>query len=558
MNSSTIPRFAITIAIAALATPVAAQEHRHGNAHEHAVEHEHGRMPLLEGLGSWRHAITTRSVEAQAYFDQGLRLAYAFNHDEAARSFEEAARLDPSCAMCQWGIAYAVGPNINLPMEPAAELIAVRAMREAVRLAGGASPLERALIDAMAVRFAEPVGEQRAARDSAWAGAMRQVATAWPADADVQVLYADALLNLRPWDQWTRDGQPQPGTGQVVAALERAMAIAPEHAGACHFYVHAVEASPTPELALPCAEKLPHLMPGAGHIVHMPAHVYLRVGLYDEAARANIQAVEADRRYFADRDVPAGIYPMFYAPHNLHFLWAAYVLSGQRDNALGAARALIERVPVADALEAAALEGFLPSAILTFARFGEWDAVLREPEPHRDLRYTRGMWFHARGVAYAATGRLDEAAMALDSVRGIADGLTADVIIILNPAPALLGVAAEVLAARIAGEQGRHDDAVAHLREAVVREDALTYDEPPPWYHSTRNQLGESLLAAGRAAEAETVFRDDLRSLRENGWSLEGLERALQAQGRSAEANAAAARFVRAWQHADREAHRLR
>jgi tetratricopeptide (TPR) repeat protein len=315
--------------------------------------------------------------------------------------------------------------------------------------------------------------------------------------------------------------------------------------------VHAVEASDAPERALPCAERLPRLMPGAGHVVHMPAHVYLRVGRYADAARANVAAVEADRRYLAGAPGTGGIYPTFYAPHNTHFLWATYLLSGQRARALDAARTLGRTVAVADARGNPSLEAFLTAPVLTHARFGAWDDALAEPAPPPELRYARGMWHYARGLAHAGRGELAAAAAALDTLRVAAASVPADVIVILNPAPAVLGLAAEVLAAQLALAQGRPDAAVAHLRDAVRRETALTYDEPPPWYHSTRHLLGTALLAAGRSAEAEAAFRDDLRAYRENGWSLAGLERALRAQGRDGEAAAVAARLAAAWRDAD-------
>jgi tetratricopeptide (TPR) repeat protein len=508
-------------------------------------------MPLLEGLGDWRHRITTSSPEAQRYFDQGLRLTYGFNHDEAVRSFERAVQLDPGCAMCQWGIAYALGPNINLPMDAKVEPRALEASRRGVALKQRTTPGEQALIDAMAARYGEPAGAARADRDLAYANAMRDVARRFPDDADAQVLFADAMLNLRPWNQWTREGKPQPGTLELVGVLEGAVKRAPGHAGACHFYIHAVEASETPERALPCAERLPKLMPGAGHVVHMPAHVYLRVGQYERAARANIAAVEADKRYFAAHSAAPGIYPTFYAPHNLHFLWSTYLLSGQREKALGAARALAERVALSDARANASLEGFLPPAILTLTRFGNWDAVLAEPAPPAELRFATGMWHYARGVAFAARKEVASAEAELTRVRGVAAEVKDDLIIILNPAPALLKLAAEGLGGQIAARQGRFDEAIAHFRTAVTLEDALTYDEPPPWYHSARNMLGETLLEAGRPADAAAAFHEDLRYVRETGWSLSGLERALRADGKSQEAGEIARRFKAAWKYAD-------
>ena len=541
----------IAAAVSAAAVIQERPAHQEHGAHKHPAEHGSAQMPLLEGLGDWRHRITTSSPEAQRYFDQGLRLTYGFNHDEAVRSFERAVQLDPGCAMCQWGIAYALGPNINLPMDAKVEPRALEASRRGVALKQRTTPGEQALIEAMAARYGEPAGAARADRDLAYANAMRDVARRFPDDADAQVLFADAMLNLRPWNQWTREGKPQPGTLELVGVLEGAVKREPGHAGACHFYIHAVEASETPERALPCAERLPKLMPGAGHVVHMPAHVYLRVGQYERAARANIAAVEADKRYFAAHSAAPGIYPTFYAPHNLHFLWSTYLLSGQREKALGAARALAARVALSDARANASLEGFLPPAILTLTRFGNWDAVLAEPAPPAELRFATGMWHYARGVAFAARKEVASAEAELTRVRGVAAEVKDDLIIILNPAPALLKLAAEGLGGQIAARQGRFDEAIAHFRTAVTLEDALTYDEPPPWYHSARNLLGETLLEAGRPADAAAAFHEDLRYVRETGWSLSGLERALRADGKSQEAGAIARRFKAAWKYAD-------
>jgi pimeloyl-ACP methyl ester carboxylesterase/tetratricopeptide (TPR) repeat protein len=524
---------------------------REAPGHDHPAPTTPGPITLLEGLGDWQMDVTTPSPEARRFFDQGLRLVYAFNYDEAVRSFERATDHDPGCAMCHWGMAYALGPNINLPMDASAEPRAVAAISRASRLKVKATARERALIDAMSARYGEPAGQARAARDSAYANQMRQVAKRFRSDADIQVIFADAMMNLRPWNQWTRMGQPQPGTLELVAALEGVLARRPDHAGACHVYVHAVEASNTPERALPCAERLPKLMPGAGHVVHMPAHVYLRIGRYEDAARANIAAVNADNRYFSSRAVPDGIYPMFYAPHNLHFLWATYLLSGQKTKALNTARTLQARVKPADARAVASLEGFLVSELLTLARFRDWEAILAMPQPPTELRYVRGMWHYARGLALAATGDSATARRELEQLRALATRIPADVIIILNPAPALLNLAADVLEGAIAQHARQYDVAVKFFRAAVQKEDALTYDEPPPWYHSVRNVLGEALLEAGRAADAEQAFREDLRFVRETGWSLDGLERSLRAQGKKTEADALAERLSKAWQYAD-------
>ena len=539
---------AALLACAGVTAAHAQEPAQHGHNHTAAARDV---MPLLSGLGNWRVSLNASSGEARRFFEQGLRLAYAFNHDEARRSFERAIELDPACALCYWGIAYAVGPNINLPMEAAAERDAVAAITKARALSQRASQRERAYIDALNERFALPAGEQRATRDSAYAAAMKRLADTYPGDADAQVLYADALLNLRPWNQWTRTGSPQPGTLAAVAALERAMRLAPDHAGACHFWIHTVEASLTPERALACAEKLPKLMPGAGHIVHMPAHVYLRVGRYEDAAQANIAAVNADRGYFQARAVGAGIYPQFYHPHNLHFLWSAYLMSGQRAKARAAARALRERVTIADARATPSLQAFLTPEILTHARFADWDSVLAVPAPAEGMPYVTALWHFARGQAFTAKRDTAAAAHELNALRTLQRNLPASTIIILNPAPAVLKVAELVLAGGMAARAGDYERAVALLKEAAEREAELTYDEPPPWHVPVRQVLGQVLLDAQRPGDAVVVFREDLRWVPRNGWSLHGLETALRKLGRDGEADAVARELAVAWKHAD-------
>lgn len=533
--------------IAAQAASLSAQEHVHAG-HDHAPA---GEVKLIEGLGDWTLPVRTAVPAAQQFFDQGLRLSYAFNHAEAIRSFEEALRLDPTCAMCAWGIAYALSPNINAPMSAEAESQALAAIRRAQSLVQPDAQYEKDMIAALALRFGEPVGESRAQRDSAYASAMRNVARKYADDIDAQVMFADAMLNLRPWNQWLRDGRPQPGTLEVVDVLERALRKEPNHAGACHFYIHTVEASQDPERALPCADRLAKLMPGAGHLVHMPAHVYLRVGMYERAARANIAAVEADRGYFAKHDPAPGVYPLFYHPHNIHFLWAAYMMSGQRAKSMGAAEALLERVSQEMAAEEVSLQAFLVPVVLTPLRFSEYEEVLGLPSPDPSLVYVKGAWHYARGVANAQLGRLVDAAVELDSLRAIVAGVPEDMIIITNSAKTLLRIAELVLAARIEAATGSVDAALPLLNEAIALEDGLVYDEPPPWYQPVRQILGEVLLNAQRWAAAEQAFREDLRWMRENGWSLAGLEQALRAQGRTEEAKAVAKRLEEAWRYAD-------
>ena len=505
-------------------------------------------VPLFEDLGAHHHAIETSSPLAQRYFDQGLRLVYAFNHDEAIRAFKEAARLDPHCAMAWWGVAFALGPNYNMPLDADRDRAAREAVTRAQALAPGASAREQAYVSAVAVRYGD--GERKAL-DRAYADSMRALAERFPDDLDAATLYAESLMVLRPWALWSLDGQPAPETPEILATLEAVLEKNPDHPGANHYYIHAVEASPQPERALPSAGRLPDLVPGAGHLVHMPSHVYMRLGRYAEATDANARAAAVDEAYIA-REKPQGVYPMMYYPHNLHFLWAAATMEGRSADAIRAARQvtgmaapeMVRAMPVA--------EYFVPTAWLALARFGRWKELLAEPAPPGDLRWAHGMWAYTRGLALAGTGRFREAATMARVVDFAARSTPADRIVADNqPARELLRLAAANLRGEIEGRRGRYAAAIAALRAAVQIQDALPYTEPPPWYYPVRASLGEALLAARRPAEAERVFRDDLGRNPENGWSLFGLAKALRAQGKQKDASAVDARFARAWSRAD-------
>ena len=505
--------------------------------------------PLRTNLGVLHRSVTTSSPLAQQYFDQGLRLTYAFNHEEAVNSFRAALKHDSTCAMCWWGVANALGPNINLPMDTAAERVAYAAAQEARRHAPRASPEDQAFIAALAVRYDSMPGERRGMHDSAYANAMRELGARYPDDPDANALYAESLLDLRPWDQWKSDGTPQPGTLDAVAALERVIARDSMHPGACHFYIHTVENSRTPERALPCAERLAQLMPGAGHLVHMPAHTYMRVGRYLDAVRANEHAAHEDVAFLRDRQ-PSGIYPFYYA-HNLHFLWAAASMAGQSETALQAAREVAAKVPYDMARQMPFVEQITPTPYYAMVRFSRWAELLDTPAPPSDLRFTLGMWHHAHGLALANTGRAAEAAADLDSLTAIAAAMPADRVIGQSSAVAQLEIAKHVLAADIAAGTGDTAAAISHYRAAVPLEDSLRYDEPADWYLPVRQSLGRLLLAAGRYEEAERAFREDLERNRENGWSLAGLAHALEEQGRTAEAAQVNERFAKAWSAAD-------
>lgn len=506
--------------------------------------------PLYDNLGSLHHPITTSAPLAQRYFDQGLRLVYAFNHEEAVRAFEEAARLDPKAPMPWWGIAYALGPNYNAPMGPQAAHDAHEAIQKATARTETASEAERAYIYALATRYSPGPKADRRALDQAYAAAMRRVAARFPDDPDAGTLFAEALMDLRPWDLWTADGRPQPGTEEIVATLEAVLSRHPDHPGACHYYIHAVEASPAPERALACARRLPDLMPGAGHMVHMPAHLYLRLGMYAEAAERNIHAVAADREYLGHRH-PSGLYPMVYYPHNIHFLWAARLMEGRSAEARRAARELAETVPFETAMQEPAMEAFTAAPLFGLVRLGRWTEILDAPAPPEELRLSRGIWHFARGLALAAGGRLQEAGEERSRLTAIAAAVPKDRMVVINPAATLLAIAERMLAGEVAGRARRQEEGIRLLQEAVRLEDGLRYMEPAEWPLPVRHWLGAALLDAGRPAEAEAAYREDLQRNRENGWALFGLAQALRAQGKADEAADVEARFRRAWAKAD-------
>ena len=510
-----------------------------------------GPPPLFDDLGRFHRPVSTRVPRAQAYFDQGQRLIYAFNHAEAQRAFEEAVRLDPTCAICHWGIALSLGPNYNSPADEARDKAAMAAIQRAQQRAGGARPAERALIEALAARHSGAGDADRRTRAAAYADAMRGVAARFPDDTDASTLLADALMNLRPWDLWTIDGQPEPGTLEAVAALERALARDPNHPGAAHLYIHAVEASPDPGRAAGAADRLARLMPGAGHLVHMPSHIYFRVGRYADAHAVNVRAVEADRAYFKRQGSP-GLYRMTYYPHNIDFIWHAAAMEGRRAETLRGARELAASMPVEMVLESPDMEPATAAPLGALARFGRWAEILAEPAPPAGLLYTTGVWRYARGLALCATNRGAEARRELEALRELIGRVPAERTVAgFFKTTDMLGLAADVLSGEIAGRGGDTDTGVRHLQEAVRRQDRHWFTEPPPWYFPVRQALGAVLLAGGRAGEAEAVYREDLRRNPDNGWSLHGLARSLRAQGKDAEAAAVDARFRTAWARAD-------
>jgi tetratricopeptide (TPR) repeat protein len=509
-----------------------------------------GAPQLYDNLGALHHPISTASDLAQRYFDQGLRLVYAFNHEEAIRSFEEAAKQDPAAAMPHWGIALALGPNINAPMSKDNGRRAVEAIKQAQARLPGATAAERAYIEALAKRYLGPPRASRAALDKAYADAMRSVWKTFSDDADAGVLFAEAMMDLRPWNFWTPEGAPKPGTEEIVSTLEAVLEKQPDHPGACHYYIHAVEASREPERALACADRLPGLMPGAGHLVHMPAHIYVRLGMYHQSSERNTEAAHADERYLAGTHL-SGDYADGYYSHNLHFLWSSLMMEGRNAEALKAATSLVSTITDEEARAYRSKEAYLTTKLFTWIRFGQWEDLLKAPPPSKGLRLVEGTWRLGRGMALVATGRLPGAEGERQALLTLTkqfrrsknqeDKLERD----------LLKIAERLLSGHIAAQRRRHDDAIKTLREATKLEDSLYGAEPPSWPLPVRHYLGPVLLLAGRAAEAEAEYRTDLKMYPENGWGLYGLLQSLKAQQKHADAAEVTSRFEKAWAHAD-------
>jgi tetratricopeptide (TPR) repeat protein len=537
---------------------VSAATYAQAPAHKHYEESKEATKPAptgelaprLQNLGVHTFPVTTKSKKAQLFVNQGVNLAYGFNHAEAGRAFREAARLDPDCAMCYWGQAVVLGPNINVPMTPDDEPKAHELAQKAVAMKARATPRERAYIDAVARRYTGRK-EDRAAADKAYADAMRDLARKYPADLDAQTMSAEALMDLRPWNYWTGDGRPYADTGEIVATLEKVLARNKNHPGANHLYIHAVEATKSPERAEAAADRLGALMPGAGHMVHMPSHIYQRVGRYADAVAANVAAAKADEDYISQCRAQ-GIYPMAYYPHNIHFIWYAATAEGRSQVAIEAARKTAAQV-ADEQLDALPLLGaFRVVPLYALARFGRWDEVLAEPVPADRHLYLKGISHYARGLAFLGKGNTEEAERELAEVRRIAaDPALNFTLFSPNTAAAIFAAAPEVLAGELAARRKEYDKAIAHLARAVRLEDSLFYTEPEEWHYPARQALGAVLLEAGRAREAETVYWDDLRRHADNGWSLYGLAKALRAQDKKAEADAVQARFDKAWSRAD-------
>jgi tetratricopeptide (TPR) repeat protein len=508
-------------------------------------------VPLYAKLGTYRRAVTTRDASAQKYITQGLCFLFAFNHDEAIRSFQQAAELDPNCAMAWWGIAIANGPHINNPAVPQARAKAAwDALQKARALAEKASPVEQALIGALEKRHAENEPADRQPLNLAYAEAMRAVWKAFPQDADVGALFAEAMMDLRPWDLWLPDGTPQPGTEEIVATLETVLRLNPKHPLGNHLYIHAVEASLHPEKADEAADRLRNLQPGLGHMVHMPSHIDVRRGRWKEAVLANDKAIAADQAYERVR-ARQGFYRLYMA-HNYHMLAYAAMMQGESKRALEAIDLLVQRMPSDWMRENPMIaDGFVAMPLEVRMRFGRWDEILAAPEPPDYLPIARALRVYARGVAQAAKGETSQARLEQKRFLDLKQQVPADAVFGNNMAKDLMAVAENVLEGEILYREGKVEEGLSALRRAVQAEDQLRYDEPPDWILPVRHALGAALMTSGQFAEAEQVFREDLKKLPENGWALYGLMRSLERQNKTQEAQPIKARFDRVWKNAD-------
>lgn len=505
---------------------------------------------LFANLGNYHHPISTNIPLAQRYFDQGLILAYGFNHAEAKRSFLEAARLDPNCAMCYWGVALVLGPNINASMDAEAVPEAWNAIHTASKLSQNTSDKEKAYIQALAQRYSSKPVEDRSALDVAYVNAMREVKQRYPKDLDAATLFAEGIMDTMPWNYWTEDGKPNLGTPELLATLESVLKRNPNHIGANHFYIHAVEAK-RHELGIAAADRLAHLVPGSAHLLHMPSHIYIQVGRYHDAVVANQRAIATDEEYATQRSV-SGFYRMAYMVHNHYFLWYAAMMAGESKVAIQAARYTAMMTDTKSMREpwGGTMQHYYSLPLYAFAKFGMWDKILAQPAPPVDLIYPTGVWHYARGMAFTAKGQLEKAARELEQLNAIAAEKAPDKTKLWEVNLKILQNASQVLAGELATKQGNYEQAIAHLKTAIQLDDDLKGD-PPLWYSPVRQSFGAILLEVGRKAEAEQMYREDLKIYPNNGWSLYGLAQSLQVQGKTKEAQEVQQRFEKAWKYAD-------
>ncbi len=517
-----------------------------------AAKLKHGKAPLIKGLGNLHYSITTRSKQAQRYFDQGLTLIYAFNHGEAARSFQQVIRLDSTAAMGWWGMAMVLGPNYNAALNPSSLEEINHALANARKYYLHATVKERSLITALMKRFPEEPVKDMGPFNAAYATAMKQVYEWFPDDVEIAVLYADALMNEHPWNLWLKDGSAQPWTATIEQLLERTLATYPNHPGAIHLYLHAVEASRTAEKALPAARRLLNLLPAAGHLVHMPAHIFIRTGKYQEGVEATEKARLSDSSYISQCQ-SQGTYPLLYYPHNIHFLAACAFLEGNSQKAIEAAWGVSRHADRKYLALSGTVQHYYIIPYYVLVQLGKWDDILALPIPGESLQYPRAIWHYARGMALVSKGQLMEARQALKTLQAYAADESLRTLLVweTNSTLDLIGIAALTLEGELLSHERRYDEAIVLLQQAVETEDKLNYQEPPDWFFSVRHTLGDVLLQAKRYPEAEKVYREDLANLPENGWGLMGLFKSLRDQQKTTEAAAVKERFDKAWQWAD-------
>ena len=512
------------------------------------------KAPLFNNLGIHSYKITTNSQLAQRYFNQGLNLSYGFNHAEAGRSFKAASVLDPNCAMCYWGAAYVLGPNINTPMDNNSAQQAYDLTVQAVKLSANASKEENGLIKALSKRYSPEPLDNRSVLDLEYANSMRTLAGQYPEDAEILSLFAESLMNLHPWNYWRSDGKPHPWTPEILETLEQAIQLNENHPFANHLYIHVVEASPNPEKGLPSADRLGNLVPDAGHLVHMPAHIYIRVGKYNEASVANQKAMKSDESYVAQCHAQ-GVYPLAYKPHNIHFLWASSTLEGRSNIAIKAAHDLVQDIDKDMMMKPGfgTLQHFYVTPLYAMVKFGKWEEILKQPLPAEGLIYPKGVWDYAMGMAYLRTKQMDSAKAHLANLSVSVEMSELESVKIWdsNKTSDLLKIAANILEAELAEAEGNFNKALEHLYIAKDIEDSLNYAEPHDWYSPVRLTLGDVLIKAGMPKEAEIIYIENLRRYPENGWALYGLYKSLKAQRKYKEARTVKVRFDKVWSNAD-------
>lgn len=512
--------------------------------------------PLFDNLGTHSFPITTNSEMAQKYFNQGVILTYGFNHEEAFRSFEEVARLDTNCAMAYWGMAYVLGPNINLPMDAGVVHTAYAAIQKAISLLDNETQREKDYIMAMSERYSKEVMEDRASLDQAYSESMRKLSEKYPDDLDAATMFAESIMDCHPWDYWLKDGTAQPWTPELLAVLESVLKGKPDHHGANHLYIHVVEASKSPQRGLPSADRLRFLAPGAGHLVHMPAHIYIRTGNYHEGSLANIRAVKSDEEYINQCN-QQGFYPLSYYPHNYHFLWATATLEGDSRTAIDAALKTSQQPPdsLMDLCGYQTLQHFAAIPLYAYVTFGKWDDILKYEQPQDQRPYLQAVWYYARAMAYLGKDSIDKAEEEVGKLERLKNNKEIENLSIwgINSAGFLIKIAYEVAKGELEAKRKNFDLAISHLKKAVEIEDQLRYDEPPTWFYPCRQNLGAILIEAGKYKEAEIVYLENLSEIPENGWGLFGLHQSLLKQGKNDKAEEVESRFKEAWKYSDIE-----